>query len=298
MRNLINILVYVLALSGLVSTPLHAGPYHLIVGNSTLGLLENEKQNVNLGFNSAFNELLTSENVRCDFITYDSSAALALAIQNNQVNAFFGSPMEFLGSEQFLIAKPMVSGIVNKKLKGRVFLVARKESNINTLQQLKGARFSAQKLAIDDVGGLFLETLLLENKLPPAKKLFLEVKEVDTSNQALIDLFFKKTDVTLVGETEFEIAAELNPQLRLQTKVIAASEPYLIFVTAARKGLPAEEFNSIKNALLNVNNTAKGRKVLSLMKVDGFQEVSLNDLENVRALISKHQRLKAEADAH
>lgn len=43
-----------------------------------------------------------------------------------------------------------------------------------------------------------------------------------------------------------------------------------------------------------MHKTAKGRSVLNLLKIQGFQEISHLDLDNVRVLIAKNKRLKAE----
>ena len=297
MAFLIKTVVYLLLIGSQCMMSLQAEPYHLIAGSSVLGFRENDKQNVTLGFSSVFNELLTTENVKCDFKSFDTSVELMDAIQKIQVNAFFGSPVEFLMSEQFLLTSPLVSGVFFGQIKSKVLLVVRNDSGIHTLQQLKGKRLSTQKWISADLGGLYLDTLLLENQFPLPQQFFSEIQQVATSNQALVDLYFKKADVTLISENQFDIAAELNPQIRTQTRVLAASEPYLIFVAALRKGTPQQEVDGIKNSLMTVNKTSKGKSILNLMKIQGFKEVSLSELSSVRDLLAKNQRLKAKQHA-
>lgn len=293
-----KICVYFLIVISHLTSVAFADPYHLVAGSSALGLLENDKQNVTLGFSSAFNSMLGTLNVKCDFKSFDSSDELAKAIEQNQVNAFFGSPVEFLKAESYFLENPIASGIIGNQLKSRILLVVRAESEIKSLAQLRGKKLSIQKFIANDLGGLYLETLLLENKLPLIKNFFLETQSSETSNRALVDLFFKKVDATLLSENYFQIAVELNPQLLLQTRILVASEPYLIFVAALRKGTPPQEIDGIKNSLLNVNKTAKGKSILNLMKVQGFKEISLNDLSNVRDLIAKNQQLKLKQNAN
>lgn len=293
-----KICVYFLIVISHLTSVAFADPYHLVAGSSALGLLENDKQNVTLGFSSAFNSMLGTQNVKCDFKSFDSSDELAKAIEQNQVNAFFGSPVEFLKAESYFLENPIASGIIGNQLKSRILLVVRAESEIKSLAQLRGKKLSIQKFIANDLGGLYLETLLLENKLPLIKNFFLETQSSETSNRALVDLFFKKVDATLLSENYFQIAVELNPQLLLQTRILVASEPYLIFVAALRKGTPPQEIDGIKNSLLNVNKTAKGKSILNLMKVQGFKEISLNDLSNVRDLIAKNQQLKLKQNAN
>lgn len=271
--------------------------YHLIAGSSELGFIENDKQNVNLGFNSVFNELLSSVNVQCDFKSYENSEALVKAIKEKKVNGFFGSPIEFLYSESSLLSTPIASGIFAKQTKSKILIVVKKESKINDLTQLKGKKIGMQKWISSDVAGIFLETLLMENNLPLQSQFFSEIVIKDTSNMALVDLYFNKVDAILVNQVQFEVAAELNPQLLQQSKILVASEPYLIFVSALSKETPDSVVSVTKEKLLNIHKTAKGRNILRLMKLEGFQEVSVKELDNVRALMAKHKRLKAQRHA-
>jgi ABC-type phosphate/phosphonate transport system substrate-binding protein len=284
-------------LVGSLHWPVHAEMYHLIAGSSELGFIENDKQNVNLGFNSVFNELLSSVNVQCDFKSYENSEALVKAIKEKKVNGFFGSPIEFLYSESSLLSTPIASGIFAKQTKSKILIVVKKESKINDLTQLKGKKIGMQKWISSDVAGIFLETLLMENNLPLQSQFFSEIVIKDTSNMALVDLYFNKVDAILVNQVQFEVAAELNPQLLQQTKILVASEPYLIFVSALSKETPDSVVSVTKEKLLNIHKTAKGRNILRLMKLEGFQEVSVKELDNVRALMAKHKRLKAQRHA-
>lgn len=277
--------------------PVHAEPYHLVAGSSSLGIHERERENVNLGFNSVFNELLTSENIKCEFKNFDNTDDLAHGIASKQVNAFFGSPVEFLKLESSFLSSPIISAASSSQLKSRILLVVRKDSGFDSLFQLKGKILARQKWISQDMGGLYLDTLLLENKLFTYEHFFMETQNTETSNMALIDLFFKKVDVALVSESQFNIAAELNPQLRTQTKILLSSEPYIAFVAAMTKSTPAEKADGVKKSLLAINKTAKGRQVMNLMKLKSFQEVPLSDLDNVRALVAKYQMLKSQKNA-
>lgn len=282
----------------LLFTAAQAEPYQFIAGSSALGLRENDKQTLNLGFKTVFNELLSASDVKCDFQSFDSSEDLAAAISKNQVSAFFGSPIEFLRSEPFLLSSPIASGVYGNQLKYKILLLVRKDSGINSLEQLQGKRLSTQKWVARDMEGLYLETLLLEHQLPITKNFFSQIQNNETTNAALVDLFFKKVDAALVNESQYEVAAELNPQLRAQTQILEASEPYIIFVTAFTKSIPEQKISSIRNSLLSVEKTSAGRNVLRLMKAQGFKEIPLSELDNVRTLIAKNKRLKMQQNEH
>lgn len=281
----------------LMSLSAVAEPYRMIAGGSVLGSRENEKENVTLGFNAAFNSMLAEDDIQCDFKIYENSDELFNAIARNEINSFFGSPVEFFKSESSFLKKPLVSALFGDELKARSIIVVRTDSGIDSLKQLKGKKISAHNLIINDVTGLYLETLLLERGFPPMERFFSEIILSETSNRAFVDLFFKKVDATILSETQYNIASDLNPQLRKQTKIIESSEPYLMFVAALAKGTPDDVANHVKNHLVNIQKTPKGRHVLDLMKMRSFVEVSDADLDNLRALIEKNKRLKGTQNA-
>lgn len=293
MMTFMNQLVWRYLLCCSISFNAFAEPYQLIAGSSVMGFRENDKQNVTLGFSTAFNTVLAKDQIQCDFKIYENSEDLANAIARKEINSFFGSPLEFLRSESSFLKEPLASAIFGEKSKAKVLVVVRNDSGIQSLDQLKGKKLSAHNLIINDVAGLYLETLLLERGHPPMERFFSEIIFSETSNRAFVDLFFNKVDASIMTETQYEVASELNPQLRKQTRIIESSEPYLIFIAALTKTTPTEAANNIKNNLYNIHKTPKGRHVLNLMRMQAFVEVSVKDLDNLRVLVAKNKRLKS-----
>jgi len=296
-RYLTNIMLCSSMFCSLLASAADSVPYTIIAGSSFIGTRENSKQNVHIGFSSVFNEMLSSENIKCEFRDFDSSEELAEALKKNQINSMFGSPLEFIKSESLLMSSPLVSGVISNQQKSKILLLVRKDSEISAIEQLKNKKIASQKWVIQDLGGLYLDTLLLEKKLPTADIYFSEIIKTQTSNAALVSLFFKKADVALLSESEFNIAAELNPQMRAQTRILIASEPYLVIVAALTKNTPADQTNAIKKNLLSIENTSKGKNILRLMKMDGLREINLTDLNNVRELVEKNKQLKVANNA-
>jgi len=100
-----------------------------------------------------------------------------------------------------------------------------------------------------------------------------------------------------MSESEFNVAAELNPQMRLQIKAIESSDSYINFVAATTKAVPIDRREAIKNTMLAIEKSAKGRSMLRLLKIDGFKVINLNELTSVRALVEKNKQLKANLHA-
>ena len=280
-------LITIFLLTGSLLAQAASEPFALIVGSSVIGTRENTKQDVHLGFNALFNHMISNENIKSEFKDYDKSDILMQALKNNEVNAMFGSPLEYIQSESWLFDGYLISGLIGKQYKSKMLILIRNDSEIKTIEQLKGKKIAVQRGVIQDLGGLYLETLLLEKNLPLPAQYFSEIVKTDTSNVALVNLFFKKVDVALMSESEFNVAAELNPQMRLQIKAIESSDSYINFVAATTKAVPIDKREAIKNNMLAIEKSAKGRSMLRLLKIDGFKVINLNELTSVRALVEK-----------
>lgn len=290
-------LITIFLLTGSLLAQAASEPFTLIVGSSVIGTRENSKQDVHLGFNALFNHMISEENIQSEFKDYDKSDLLMQALKNNEVNAMFGSPLEYIQSESWLFDGYLISGLIGKQYKSKMLILIRNDSEIKTIEQLKGKKIAVQRGVIQDLGGLYLETLLLEKNLALPAQYFSEIVKTDTSNVALVNLFFKKVDVALMSESEFNVAAELNPQMRLQIKAIESSDSYINFVAATTKAVPIDSREAIKNTILAIEKSAKGRNMLRLLKIDGFKLINLNELTSVRALVEKNKQLKANLHA-
>lgn len=265
----------------------------IVIGGSVVGLREFNQQDMQIGLRSAMNDQLAEKGINIEVNIYATSQELYSAVKEGKVKLIFGTPMEFFSLEPYMAEAKILSGSVNEKNKMRLYLLVRKDSNIRNIAQIKGKSLDVPRWLIDDIGGLYLDTLLLENKFPDYKSMFASVQKSKNSNQSIINVFFNKNDVALVTESEFEIASELNPQIKLQLAVIQASEPYYSFISAATKTMDTDLMNIAKQAALNLDKTVKGKNILKLFKSSGLLETDISGLENIRNLIQKNQQLKS-----
>lgn len=261
------------------------------IAGSTLGLRDFKQQEIEIGIRSAFNETLSKEGILTEFTVYKSSDSLQAAIKNKEVNIFFGTALELLSIADYIDKKTIAAGLINGKHKMRLYLLVRKDSNIQTLQSLQQKSIDIPSWLLDDIGGLYLNTQLLENKLTSYPTFFSTIQKSKNSNQSIINLFFKKNDAALVTESEFEIATELNPQIKAELMILLSSEAYPSLVSAGLIHTDANIKQKVLKTALELSNTTKGKNTLRLMKSTGFIPMTFEDLSSVSSLLLKHQQL-------
>ena len=61
--------------------------------------------------------------------------------------------------------------------------------------------------------------------------------------------------------------------------------------------MPSDKREAIKNTILAIEKTAKGRNMLKLLKIDGFQVIHMDELTSVRTLVEKNRQLKVKLHA-
>lgn len=174
-----------------------------------------------------------------------------------------------------LLVKPVRYGLTTY----RGIILARQDSGIRSLKDLKGKKFAwVEKDSA--TGYIFPYALLLESGIDPEK---------DFADQA----FLKKHDNVVLGvllgnydagacyddaRSTLKDKTKVNELTLLASTVDLPNEPLV-----AGKHLPAELIEQIKQALLSLNmNTPSGQRILKdLTDVEGFAPVNAQDYDYI-----------------
>jgi len=172
----------------------------------------------------------------------------------------------------------------------RFFILVKSDSPYHNLQDLRNQSLSRAKG--DGLGLLYLDGLLLKQKLPEAAKYFSVVNETVKPSQALLAVFFGQSDVCIVNERSYDLMSELNPQVKVRLRSIGVSPEYVLGVGIFRKDMPAEKRKILEDALLNIGDSPRGKQVLTLFKTERFAPIQPGELESVRQLIREKDAMK------
>jgi ABC-type phosphate/phosphonate transport system substrate-binding protein len=262
----------------------------IVFGGSKIGVKVNIQQGTDTTFNLAFDKLMAHQGIDLNMQIYDSSQALYEAFTHGDINAVFASPIEFLQLEEQLGEMLIALNYQNAPIKQSYVVLVRKNDHFTDINQLKNKRFSLPLL--QDVSVLFLNTLLLDNQQSEIPAFFSEVFDSKNANVAIMDVFFGKSDITIVRESEFKNAIALNPQVESQLTVLIKSPSYINMVGAGKKSIDSKKFKDIMFSMTGVSKTESGKKLFKVIQADELHLISRADLSEVNALMSHYKTLK------
>jgi len=138
---------------------------------------------------------------------------------------------------------------------------------------------------------LYLNTLLLKQKLPEVNDFFSTRLDVKNANVALMDVFFNRSDLTIIRENEYKTAVELNPQLAKKLHILNRSPGYITLIGASSQS-SAEDVKEVIKGMESLSQSKKGVRMLRLVNADGLVKVSKKDLKEIFDLVNEYKNLK------
>ncbi len=183
--------------------------------------------------------------------------------------------------------RPVIDGQENGT---EMLILVRKKSPYKSLKDLRYKHIL--RLPNNDLENLYLDTILLKQFHKDAKHFFHKTLYVKQYNQAIMKLFFKKSDAALVTRQSYELAAELNPQISRILKPVYRFTIPVNNGTFFSKDYSDENIIDYQKIAQGLNRTPRGRQILQVFKCDKIVENSLNDIRIVQKVLLEYQQLK------
>lgn len=139
----------------------------------------------------------------------------------------------------------------------------------------------------DACSELYIKTLLLEQS-PNAKPDFLFTK---SSQQSILKLFFGKADIALLDRATYNLAIELNPQIKARLSILKTIPLTIGPVAFMRQGgsKPLQEKVIALGKQMNVK--PRGQQLLHLFRATTMDDSYTKDLDGIYALNTRYQNL-------
>lgn len=290
LQNLLTLVVLFTACGNALAADDNNETEKIVMGGSSLGIRDSSKQDTEITFNVALSDLLKSHSANLSVLVFDSTQDLYNAFDKDQIHGIFGTPLEYLQRENKMKPQMMAIHYKNATLKQSLIMLVRSSDNIKSIKDLRGKRLSMRNT--QDIEKLFLNTMLLENQEAELDTFFSEQLIPKNINTGIMDVFFGRSDITLVRESEYKTAIELNPQLAKKLTILAESEPYLVLVAGAKTIMPYKSHQAAIQSLIDLSSTEKGKQLMRIIHAESFEEVSNKDLDNVRDLLKRYKTLK------
>lgn len=227
---------------------------------------------------------------------YDSIGDMANALRREQIDVISAPTDEFLVLEKVVPLWRLFASKVNGKITEQYVLLVHRDRAINSLKELRGETIVVMDSPRTALAPLWLETELMQNKLPIGTRFFGKITYASKSNLAILPVFFKQAGAALVTRSNFEIAGELNPQLSKEIRVLAFSPELIPTIGAFRSNATSVAVDLYRKEAMKLIDTPAGKLVLNLFQAEGITELKESDLSGTRAFLAEYARLKAEAE--
>jgi ABC-type phosphate/phosphonate transport system substrate-binding protein len=138
---------------------------------------------------------------------------------------------------------------------------------------------------------MFLEIQLARAGISNIEDFFSIVHEPNSTNAAVLDLFFDKADLAVTSEISYTLASELNPQLSRKIDILESSPLYIPFIIGVNKQAPSRHLTKVDSILSQIDNEPRLKHILSLFSATSVTKVTEEQLQALRELKQQHERL-------
>jgi ABC-type phosphate/phosphonate transport system substrate-binding protein len=272
----------------LIQTPA-IGQGFIYVGGSAESLFDTRTSEVEILITLLFNEMYKDEDEKLKIKIYDTDKVLAEQLAAGKLDATFINPILYLENIEYLNSDFTYAVKHGPTVKPKYVLLARRDSGIRSLKDLRNKRIIIPTGHI--VGKRFLDVELLRSGLPVSDELFTEIRHTSESSTAIINLFFSQVDAVLVTDFSFDVASELNRQIPQALQIISTSPPLIHMLVSVRKGFPREKFEKLLPFADQLNSLPRLQYMRKTLRIEGVKKVYTEDFLELVKLNTEYLQL-------
>ncbi len=250
-------------------------------------------KDLKIGLEVWITEIGRSNGIESEIFYYDDPKELAEAFKEGRINMSVANPLVYV---QYFDTSLLLPGVVgyssSKKDASKLLLLVRNEDRDKPMRAFLKKLISIPRYA--EESRLLLETISMKNGCIYEPSFSL----TKNSQLAILQLFFKKSDMAVVSLPDYKVAVELNPQLKTKLSIYKTFDIFVGDLTYMRKGMDMKFYNTIVENAKNLFKTPRGRQVMLMFHVDTVDLCYTEDLKNIRELYLQYMKLKSEKDTN
>ena len=235
-------------------------------------------------------ELANKAGFRPETYLLESGAEVREHILNGTLDMANTNALEFLRLRQDLKIELMYGTLRGGRRTHRYLLLVRSDADIQKLSDLKHKRLMLKRN--EPIGTIFLNTLLLQNRLPESDQFFDQIELRHAFSKGVLSVFFGKTDACIVEDLVYETMVELNPQLGKQLTILETSSEIVNNFSFIRRDYGKAQKEYLRQECFNIIQSPRGRQILALFQVDDLVPLKESDLETLKSLVHAYETLK------
>lgn len=225
-----------------------------------------------------------------------SYAAVVSAMGAGTVDVGWLSPLPYVIAHDQYGVKVILRTVRNKSDKYWSFIIARTDTGINKLEDLKGKRF-AYGDPVSTSGCLYARELVRSKGEDP-DKFFSNVIFAGAHDKVVMAVYNKQVDAGaiyggVVSDAREKVVGTIK-DVMAKTKVIAKSAEIPNDTVSVRKDLPPALVKKITDGLMKVAESDEGRiAIMTVYGIDGFVPAKDADYDSVRK-VAKTEKIEIE----
>ena len=226
-------------------------------------------------------------------VMFTNMTNLTDALRNGELELVTIPTIDYLRIRDTIPLIPAFVRSDNNGTGNRYVIIARKDSGIRSLSDLKGKSIMIPPIGIYEPAYIWLDNLLIKSGKKERNHFFGPIKEVRKASSSIMGVFFRQSDAAVVTRAGFDINRQLNPPLETQLTVLAES-PSLINEVVCFIPDTSEQFRSVVyNSMLRLNEYNGARQIFTMLQITGMTPFKPANFENVVNLFNEHKRQKA-----
>lgn len=211
--------------------------------------------------------------------TYDEMDSL---LERGEIKIAFICSAPYVKNREQFGAELLVAPSVDGKPLYHSYIIVHNDSSVNTFPELKGKVFAFTDPK-SNTGKLYPTYLLKTMGVAPER--FFSRFLYSYSHNKSVEMVAKKiVDGAAVESIVYDHMLKTGSPYAKQTKIIKRSPPYGSPPVVVTRDIDPDLRKKVKDAFLDMQNTTKGKAVLSAMMIDGFVEVPDRNYDTIRKM--------------
>ena len=185
------------------------------------------------------------------------------------------------GHDQFgleLLVAPQING----KTTYHSYIIVHKSSNMQSFEDLKGKVFAFTDPLSNS--GKLAPTYMLEQMGETPDTYFKKYFYTYAHDNSIKSVAQKVADGAAVDSLIWDYDMKFNPEFAQETKIIDSSEPYGIPPVVVPHDLPDTTKQKLKQILLTIHESKKGKSIIEGMGIDKFVLVKDKNYDSIRKM--------------
>lgn len=234
-----------------------------------------------------------SNNLKVETKFYNSIESLLNSYTKGELDMIVISLPDYFENEKILkdISKGFWSASFSEEFYSDFYLISEFDSNIKSIKDISNKSITLE--SYDKVPEVWIDKLSLLNYKKSIKNNSSKIIKLNKDSSALLNVFFKKSDLAVVNSQTWKDMIKLNPSISKKLKIIEKSEknnlPYVGFFHKDAIDYKVDEFFRITS---NIEQNVRAEELISLMKFKKFFKVDEEYFTKMRFYYIEYFELK------